>query len=82
MATLTSGLLAGAHSITARYGGDGDFLPADSPPLSRTVNPAPASATFVGRDSATQGAWAARETQQMLQTLPWSEAIYAARHNH
>ena len=34
----SSALSAGTHSITARYGGDADFLGSASPPLSQVVN--------------------------------------------
>jgi hypothetical protein len=35
---ITSTLAPGSHSITAAYGGDGNFVASSSTPLNQTVN--------------------------------------------
>ncbi len=40
-AQFTTTLVAGTHTITARYSGDANFLPATSPPLLQAVNAVP-----------------------------------------
>src|SRR6266581_4478963 len=48
MATLTTASLAvGAHSITASYGGDTNFNPSTSSPLSQTVNKSATTVTAI-----------------------------------
>ena len=51
----TSTLTAGSHSISAVYTPTGDFA-GSSGSLTQTVNP-PATATFNGKDTTTEGSW-------------------------
>ena len=52
----TSTLTVGSHSISAVYTSTGDFV-GSSGSLTQTVNIPPATATFLGADSTTQGSW-------------------------
>ena len=46
----TSSLAAGAHTVTATYGGDNNFLASISLPLTQTVNQAPTTTSLQGDD--------------------------------
>jgi hypothetical protein len=52
----TSTLTVGSHSIRAVYTSTGDFL-GSSGSLTQTVNFPPATATFNGKDTTTEGSW-------------------------
>ena len=52
----TSTLTAGSHSISAVYTPTGDFA-GSSGSLTQTVNTPPATATFNGKDTTTEGSW-------------------------
>ena len=52
----TSTLTAGSHSISAVYTPTGDFA-GSSGSLTQTVNTPPATATFHGKDTTTEGSW-------------------------
>jgi hypothetical protein len=71
VATLTtSGLSAGSHTITARYGGDATFAPVTSSAVAQMVNQAASTTTLTGSPNPSSSGQAVTFTATVSATAP------------